>query len=466
MDIKGKDRIRLILAVILIASVGLRVASAIVLGDKIEILPGIFDQISYHTLANRLLSGNGFTFDQQWWPATRAGEPTAHWSYLYTLYLAAIYRLFGNHPLIARLIQAMVSGILMPLLAFRISRRTFSHREKDREGVLQTDFIGLIAAAWTAVYPYFIYYASALMTETYYIVGILWTMDCGLRIGQEKIGKHWRDNWKIWVELGAAIGVTILLRQVFLIWVPFLFFWLSWTGSGKTGWNSSIRNVAAGGLLSAVIIAILIGPFTLLNYAQFKRFVLLNNNAGYAFFWANHPIHKDFFIPLLTAEMPSYQDLIPPDLRSLDEAALDQALLKAGFEFVKEDPGRYIRLSVSRIPVYFNFWPAKDSSLPSNLTRVFSLGIAIPFMIAGIIIWAKRTRRDEIYLDPGLLLISFLILYSAVHILSWAQIRYRLPVDAVMLVFAAQAMASIPVKLGFSSRVKALLSPELNMKSK
>jgi len=29
-----------------------------------------------------------------------------HWSFLYTFYLAAVYALFGVHPLAARLIQA------------------------------------------------------------------------------------------------------------------------------------------------------------------------------------------------------------------------------------------------------------------------------------------------------------------------------------------------------------------------
>jgi len=98
MDVKGKDRIRLILAVILIASVGLRVASAIVLGDKIEILPGIFDQISYHTLANRLLSGNGFT------STSSGGQPHAQVSQQHTglIYTRSIWRLSIDYLAIIR----------------------------------------------------------------------------------------------------------------------------------------------------------------------------------------------------------------------------------------------------------------------------------------------------------------------------------------------------------------------------
>src|SRR5436305_1966168 len=74
------------LAIIILVSVAVRLAAAASLGDHIQQLPGIFDEISYHTLATRLLGGHGFTFDQLWWPLTAPGTPTAHWSYLYTLW--------------------------------------------------------------------------------------------------------------------------------------------------------------------------------------------------------------------------------------------------------------------------------------------------------------------------------------------------------------------------------------------
>jgi hypothetical protein len=42
--------------------------------------------------------------------------------------------------------------------------------------------------------------------------------------------------------------------------------------------------------------------------------VLINTNAGYAFFWANHPIYGAHFVPILTPEMGTYQSLIPQEL--------------------------------------------------------------------------------------------------------------------------------------------------------
>ena len=95
-----------LLAASVALSVILRIGAALALGDSIAELPGIFDQVSYDALARQVLAGHGFSFAATWWPATRAGEPTAHWSFLYTLYLTGVYGIFGEHPLAARLIQA------------------------------------------------------------------------------------------------------------------------------------------------------------------------------------------------------------------------------------------------------------------------------------------------------------------------------------------------------------------------
>ena len=98
------------------AAAVLRVTAALVLGNGVESLPGIADQSSYDMLARQLLAGKGFTVAADWWPLTRIGEPTAHWSYLYSLYLAGVYTVFGPNPLVARLIQA----IFVAVLAFNV----------------------------------------------------------------------------------------------------------------------------------------------------------------------------------------------------------------------------------------------------------------------------------------------------------------------------------------------------------
>ena len=219
-----------VLIAILFLSITLRLFSAIYQGNTVTNLPGIYDQISYDGLARRVVGGFGFTFAEGHWPATPAGQPTAHWSYLYTLYLIVVYKLFGTNPLVARVLQALITGIFQTILMWRIGTRLFNRT------------VGLIAATLNAVYVYFFYYAGALITETFYITGILWIFDSALRLTEAQSEKR-EIQWWQWLELGLAVGVTVLLRQVFLIFLPILYLWLWWNvREGESGrWRQRLH---------------------------------------------------------------------------------------------------------------------------------------------------------------------------------------------------------------------------------
>lgn len=423
-----------ILAGILVLSVLLRVLAALYLGNSVEVLPGTFDQVSYHNLALRLLDGHGFSFGQPWWPATAAGAPTAHWSFLYTFYLFFIYQVFGPNPLLARLIQAILVGVAQPGLAFLLGRKVFGPA------------VGLAAAGVTAVYAYFIYYSATLMTEPFYISAILASLYLAILLSERRGDSQEREprasalDYRLAVGLGLTLGAAVLLRQLFLLFIPFLFLWV---------WLASRRRQLVPLLLSGVIIVLLIIPFTIYNYQRFERFVLLNTNAGFAFFWSNHPIYGTRFEPILSAEKGSYLDLIPKELLSLDEAALDQALLARGIQFVSDDPLRYLLLSLSRIPPYFVFWPSSDSGVISNISRVASFGLFLPFMLYGIY-RSFASREKPVWRQPVFLLYIFMGIYMLVHVLTWTLVRYRLPVDAVLVLFAGLALVDL------ANRVPAL----------
>jgi 4-amino-4-deoxy-L-arabinose transferase-like glycosyltransferase len=419
---------RRILIMTLIVSVILRCITALFLGNQVVQLPGTADQLSYHSLALRVLQGYGFSFGQTWWPLTQANAPTAHWSFLYTGYLVLIYALFGPNPLVARLVQAVLVGLLHPYLAYLIGRRLFGNA------------VGLATAILTSVYTYFVYYSATLMTESFYITAILGGIYLALRIAEPGIST--RFPLKMAFLLGLTLGLAVLLRQLFLLFVPFLFLWLLWAGG---------RRKIGVVLLAGLVIGALILPITLYNASRFDRFVLLNTNAGYALFWGNHPIYGTHFESILPREMGSYQELIPEELRHLDEAALDQALLRLGIQFIVEDPVRFGLLSLSRIPAYFMFWPTSDSGLVSNFSRVSSFGLMLPFMLYGLWISLKRIGSALFQSPPApiLLLLLFISIYTLIHLLSWALIRYRLPVDAVLLIFAGLGIIEVAVRIPY-----------------
>ena len=437
-DIQAGTRLTQGLGLVLAAGVALRVGSALVQGDAVEPLPGIHDQLSYDALARRVLDGFGFTFATDHWPATPAGEPTAHWSYLYTLYLSLIYALTGGHALAARLVQAVAVGLLQPWLTWRLARRAFDERT------------ALAAAGAAALYGYFAYYGGALMTESFFLSAVLWTLDSACVIATARPDAKTRH----WLTLGLAAGVAVLLRQVFLLFIPVLFLWLFWQGR-----RQDLMRLAGRAAAAAAVMVCLIAPWTVRNYKAFGQFALLNTSAGFAFFWGNHPVHGYEFIPILKEGQASYGELIPAELTGLNEVQMERALLERGMGFVRENPLRYAALSVTRAKEYFKFWPSEESSLLGNVIRVGSFGLLLPLALLGMA--AERTGRGSAVGDPRPihLLYLFAAFYTFIHLLTWTLVRYRLPVDAVLTVFAANGALALLAAVRPSVRTVASAKP-------
>lgn len=408
----------------------LRLAAALYMGDQVQPLPGIWDQLSYDRLAWRVATGHGFSFAEAGWPFTRAEAPTAHWSFLYTGYLAAVYAALGHHPLAARLLQALLAAVLGPWLAWRLGGRLFGPAA------------GRVAAVASSLYPYFIYYSAALMTEMFTIFAVLALLERALALADDAPGAAVaRRRWAVW---GLCIGLAALLRQVALLPVPLLALLLLW--------RRPRRETLTGLAVAAAVALALILPVTARNHRAFGRLVLLNTNAGFAFYWGNHPVHGSDFQPILPPSGPSYQDLVPPELRLLDEAALNDALMARGWGFVAADPWRYLKLSLSRVADYFMFWPSSDSGRLSNLARVLSFGAALPFMLYGLWLSRRDWRRClPVHLYTG----SYILL----HLLSWALVRYRLPVDGVLLLFAGLAGDDLLRRFGAAARARRSAAP-------
>jgi 4-amino-4-deoxy-L-arabinose transferase-like glycosyltransferase len=396
------------LILILSGAVLIRMLAAVYMGDQVSVLPGIQDQVSYDALARSLLAGRGFSFTAHWYPFTLAYTPTAHWSFIYPLYLAAAYALTGFHPLAARLFQAAVGGALVCLLVYLIGRRTVD------------EATGLIGAGLAAVYGYFVYYSAALMTETFFIVCVLLALYLGLELKR-------KPTLVGWISLGLALGIAGLLRQTVLLFAPLLLLWLFWElrKEAVRWWHFTVP---------VVVMMLLIAPWTIRNFLVYRQFLVLNSNAGYALFASNNPNlgtdwrNDEVVVP------------IPQALYGLNEAQLDQALTRRGVEFIIADPNRYFWLTLDKTLEYFRFWPSSESSGISNLNRVLSFGLYLPFMLVGLGLSISRWRHFVI-------LYVFIAVHTAIHLLTWPSPRYRLPVDAVLMIFAALAVLELARQL-------------------
>jgi len=285
-------------------------------------------------------------------------------------------------------------------------------------------------------------------------VVLLWSLAGGLRRGAH-LREAGRVPRSLALQLGLSLGVAALLRQSVLPWVPVLFLYLLWQAWRGKQLKGAMRTLAMAGLILAACIL----PWTYRNYRVYGQFLLLNSNTGYAMYSAQHPMHGTNFREFDPAPLP--------EGLAGNEAQIDQELMRAGIQFVLDDPGRYLSLSLSRVRAFFEFWPTPDTTLLHNVGRTGSFGLFLPFILYGLYLSFRRqpstiaspnepsgpTDRGRRTLDFGLwtldfglrtsdfgLLYLFIAFYTLLHVLTWAMVRYRLPVDAVSLPFAALAL--------------------------
>jgi hypothetical protein len=268
----------------------------------------------------------------------------------------------------------------------------------------------------------------------------------------------------IWVLLGFALGIAAMMRQTILLFAPLLFAYIWWASrksrievrnshitphaSRPTPLSTVHHPLITGTLLSLLIIAALILPWTIRNYLVFDDFLLLNSNGGYWLYASNHPDHGTNF-------QQSYAPPLPDNLKGLNEPALDRALMREGIGFVLADPARFLLLTWSRVGAYFWVAPTEGSLLIANLARLSSFGLYFPLMLYGL--WLSR-KQWRVCL-PLYLYVAFETTFC---LLSWAAPRYRLPSDAIMMVFAGLAIVTLAERVGITKRLAAKIP---NLKS-
>jgi 4-amino-4-deoxy-L-arabinose transferase-like glycosyltransferase len=390
------------LILILFFALTIRLIASFIVGDSVSKLPGTYDEVSYDALAQRWLHGYGMSYDRPWYPWVKAGEQTSYYSGAMVLYLAAIYRIFGYHPLTARVVNSFL-GLFICFILFRLGRRLFSPA------------VGLVAAALASIYAYQILYNVALITEMPLIAGLLVALEAYFELLEKATVMRW-------LKLGFSLAIMMLFRSLtaifMLIMLVCIFIQLR---KKQPLWQM---------LIPILIIVFAVLPWTLRNYKLYGRFMLLESNYGHVFWVGNHPEHD------IKWDNCSWVPPLPKDISEMNEADKTNTLLKRGIQNILADPKRFLLLTLHRTKRFFTFWPLRTSSLASSIARLLSFGILLPFMLYGLFLSFKNWRKF-------ILLYLFIIIHTGIHAVSWVMIRYRAPVDALLILFAAAAIVNI-----------------------
>ena len=392
------------LLILLFIALLIRVGAAFYLGNEVSGLSGAHDEISYSMLGWRYASGHGMTFPENWYPWIEADAPQSYYSYAISLFIAGIYSLFGYMPLAARLIMAIQSTLIV-LMIYLIAERLFNKQVAILSGIIATG------------YAYLVFYGVTLVTETPFTLALLIALYICIKI---RTGES--SGVGTWLLLGFVLAIAVLLRMAVVFFIPVLLLWLLTEKESRKKLPMIVIPIA--------MIAIAVLPLTIRNYMLWERFLLLEAQFGHVLWNGNHLGHQGNFHPFRVFD-------IPADVLALkNDVDITNTLLRMGIQGIFDNPMNFIQLTASRLREFFLFWPTVQSTLEANILRVLSFGLIFPFAVVGVLANLRRIRE----LAPVYL---FIIMHIGIYAVTWTMIRYRIPIDPLLIMFASYTIVVI-----------------------
>lgn len=403
---------------VFVAALALRIPVAMWLPEQV-IWP---DGDRYERVALNLLEGRGFGDLVE----NRRSVPTQ------PLLIAAVYSVFGKSYLALRLVSAVI-GALTCVVGFLLARSLFGAT------------VGLLAGLTVAAYPHLVY-LSALF-EYPQTLGILFMTTFLLLL--YRFNEHRRLSTLFMASV--LLGATILTLPTLLLFAP-VFVLLTLKRDADWHRNLSWMAVAVTGVV------ITVGSWALRNYAAYDRVVLVNAASGVNFWAANNEAYarwgKEGSIPMCTGphgvtgycleHRKMLQELQARDLTSTEQVlAHEQAAWEHGLRFVRESPERFVKLAFTKFLRLWSPWPDAVHTGPArggSMRDAISAASYIPLLLlalAGLVLSARTHARKLI---PIYLLVAVFVAPFAVFLPT---MRYRLPIDFLLGIFAAIPLARL-----------------------
>jgi len=343
--------------------------------------------------------------------------PTAWLAPVYPLLLSLIFRVFGPFTfssfLAATLLNTLFSAaVTFPLyaLAKKIASR----------GVA-------IAASWL-----WVFLPAGILMPTVWI----WDTSLSVLLATTLIWATLRvsefANTKSWLAYSVLWALALLTNPSLGIAMPFLFLWAA------TRAKTLAKLPARIPLLSFALILLFCAPWAIRNFSQFHRAIPLRSNLAFELWIGNNDIFDPHAIggrQRITRfeETRRYAQL--GETAYLDEKA---ALARS---FIRQHPALYLRLSAKRVIATwtgtehpFDDFLYTDSQLARLIILCnFVLSIAT---IAGI--WLLARSKNPSTFPVAI----FPALYPLVYYFTHTSLRYRHPIDPLLILLTVLALST------------------------
>lgn len=413
-----------------LAVLALLVRLGYVIGTSPRRLP-LTDALFYQGQANLLAEGHGF-IQPLLYAFERRSVPSAAHPPLYSLFLAA-GSVLGAKSVFAHQVMGCVLGVFTVIGAGLIAYHVAGERA------------GLVAMGLAAIYPPLWVNDGGLMSEGLFTlltaVIILWSY----RLLE-------RTRMIDAAVLGAAIGLAILTRAEAVLLFIVLVVPLIWAVR-RVGARRSMELLT----VTTAVAALVVGPWVGRNLVAFHHPVTLSTGDS-TLLGANCP--PAYYGPGIGTWYLSCYPPFGQDPRR-DESDFASAARQAGLRYIGDHPLRVplvVAVRVARVWQVYQPIQDADNNLDdgrpkwSNYLALSAYALLVPVAVAGGVVLVRRRQK----VLPLVAQVAGVTLTAAV---VWGAVRFRAPVELVLVVLAAVALSGASEALSRRSEGRRLSAP-------
>lgn len=321
--------------------------------------------------------------------------------------------LFGAQDAIIplRLAQAVLV-LVQCLLIANLARRLFGN-----------DLAAFIATSVAAIYPFLIFYQGLLLSETLFNTLLLASMVALYR---------WRERGtRVDASLVIAcfcLATATLTKATLTILPPLLLATTAWlTGIG-------FRRTTTVLAVASCLFALFMSPWWIRNAIVLGAFVPFTTSSAHNLYLGNNPKNPNGGVDWSTNAEPS----VVAAIEALpNELARHRAFSKAARDYIIENPAAFLRAAGKKLVRFWNVVPNDQGFRTTFYSIISAASFGSVFALA--LICAYRRHRDWRLLAPIYIVIGY---FTFVHVLTIASLRYRFPIEPLLIVLAAEPLAA------------------------
>ena len=347
------------------------------------------DGVGYDQVARSIVRGEGFVRD---------GRPTAAEDPLYPIFLAVVYRVAGTHLLSVRSVQSVLNAAACSVVAAL--------------GVwMGGPAVGWLSGLFAACYPSLVRLSCHWLSEALFIPLLVFALAAWV-LWQRRPRLRWA------LLTGGLFGLAALTRSSVAL-LPLLLAWLAWRRAME--WKTVAVHWHVGLMLIAMVLTV--APWTIRNWLAFHEVIPISTKTGLDLYASYFPPEgKLFGLTPVDENMAAARAMT-------SETHASAFLIAKTWEFIVHQPKEALRLLL--LKALFLVTPFDWEILGY---RVYNVGysLMVPWAVAGL--WLSQRRRLAV--EPLTALVAY---YLVLMLATYGSPRLRLPVEPVLLVFAALA---------------------------